>query len=279
MSVNFDTLLLLLALSQLLQIAYQFLFLIEIDYNSTYLIYCKMTFYNQSNFEIRCEWGEKAVEQLAPISDVIIIVDILSFSTCIEIANSRDAIVFPYNWENESAQEFAFAVHAELATKRGGTGYSLSPTSLRQIPENTRLVLPSPNGSSLSLATGETPTLAGCLRNSRAVANSAMKYGNRIAVIPAGEKWDNGSLRHAFEDLIGAGAIISYLKGSLSPEAQIAMAAYRHAQPNLKELLKQCGSGIELIERGFEEDVDLAAELDVSDCIPRLMNKAYTHQI
>ncbi|MDK2407620.1 hypothetical protein QHH11_00605 [Aphanizomenon sp. PH219] len=46
-----------------------------------------MTFYNQSNFEIRCEWGKKGVEQLAIISDVVIIVDILSFSTCIEIAN------------------------------------------------------------------------------------------------------------------------------------------------------------------------------------------------
>ena len=237
-----------------------------------------MSFYNQSNFEIRCEWGKKGVEQLAPISDVVIIVDILSFSTCIEIAISRNAIVFPCDWENKSAQEFARSVNAELATRRAGTGYSLSPASLSQIPENTRLVLPSPNGSSLSLGTGETPTLAGCLRNCRTVALATMRYGHRIAVIPAGEKWDDGSLRPSFEDLIGAGAIISYLKGSLSPDAQIALAAYRHAQPNLKNLLKQCGSGIELIEKGFEQDVDLAAELDVSDRIPTLIDKAYIHQ-
>lgn len=149
--------------------------------------------------------GKKGVEQLAPISDVIIIVDILSFSTCIEIANSRKATVFPYEWNNE-ASIFAKSVNAQLATKRGGSGYSLSPVSLSQIPENTRLVLPSPNGSSLSLATGKTPTLAGCLRNCQAVANSATKYGRRIAVIPAGEKWEDGSLRPSFEDLIGAGA-------------------------------------------------------------------------
>ncbi len=173
-----------------------------------------MSFYNQSNFEIRCEWGKKGVEQLAPISDVVIIVDILSFSTCIEIAVSRNAIVFPCDWENKSAQEFARSVNAELATKRAGTGYSLSPASLSQIPENTRLVLPSPNGSSLSLGTGETPTLAGCLRNCRSVALAAIRYGHRIAIIPAGEKWESGSLRPCFEDLIGAGAIISYLKGS-----------------------------------------------------------------
>ena len=40
-------------------------------------------------------------------------------------------------------------------------------------------------------------------------------------------------------------------------------------------LLKQCGSGKELIERGFEHDVDLAAELDVSECVPVLVDGAY----
>ena len=40
--------------------------------------------------------------------------DILSFSTCIEIANSRNAIVFPCEWQNESAQEFAQSVNAKL---------------------------------------------------------------------------------------------------------------------------------------------------------------------
>ncbi|MEW5861579.1 MAG: 2-phosphosulfolactate phosphatase [Cyanobacteriota bacterium] len=238
-----------------------------------------MTFYDQSDFEVRCEWGEKGVEQLTSISDVIIIVDILSFSTCIEIANSLGAIVFPYEWKNESAQEFAKSVNAELAGRRGGNSrYSLSPLSLSDIPKGTRLVLPSPNGSTLSLATGETPTLAGCLRNCRVVALAAMSYGNRIAVIPAGEKWEDGSLRPSFEDLIGAGAIASYLKGSLSPEAQTAIAAYRSVQANLKSLLKQCGSGRELIEKGFEQDVDLAAELDVSDRIPTLLDRAYIHR-
>jgi 2-phosphosulfolactate phosphatase len=91
----------------------------------------------------------------------------------------------------------------------------------------------------------------------------------------AGEKWEDGSLRPCFEDLIGAGAIISYLRGSLSPDAQIALAAYHYAQPNLKTLLKQCSSGIELIGRGFEQDVDLAAELNVSDCVPTLVDRAY----
>lgn len=231
--------------------------------------------FDQSEFEVRCEWGEKGVLQLAPISDVIVIIDVLSFSTCIDIANSRGAIVFPYQWRDESVQAFAQSIDAEIAEKRGSSRYSLSPTSLLPIDQGTRLVLPSPNGSSLSLATAVTPTLTACLRNCRAVALAAMNYGRRIAVIPAGEKWSDGSLRPSFEDFIGAGAVISHLKGNLSPEARSAVAAYLGVHQSLEHLIKQCCSGQELIERGFEQDVDLASKINVSDCVPILVNGAY----
>jgi 2-phosphosulfolactate phosphatase len=234
--------------------------------------------FDQADFEVRCEWGEKGVLQLAPVSDVIIIVDVLSFSTCIEIASNQGAIVFPYQWQDESAKEFAQSVGAELAHKRGSGRYSLSPASLIQISKGTRLVLPSPNGSALSLATKATVTLAGCLRNSKAVALAAMNYGQHITVIPAGERWSDGSLRPSFEDLIGAGAIISHLRGSFSPEAQAAVLAYRGVQPSIENLVKQCGSGKELIDRGFEQDVNLAIELNVSDCVPMLIDGGYVNQ-
>jgi 2-phosphosulfolactate phosphatase len=235
--------------------------------------------YDQSEFEIRCEWGENGVAQLAPISDVVIIVDVLSFSTCVEIATSRSAIVFPYQWRDQSVHQFAASKDAEVADKRnGGSRYSLSPASLVQIPTHIRLVLPSPNGSTLSLQTGATPTLAGCLRNSRSIAIAAMHYGKHVAVIPAGEQWEDGSLRPAFEDLIGAEAILSHLKGSVSPEAQNAIAAFSAVRSNLNTLFKQCSSSKELIDRGFEEDIDLAAQIDISDCVPTLINGAYVDQ-
>jgi 2-phosphosulfolactate phosphatase len=231
--------------------------------------------FDQAEFEIRCEWGAKGVARLAPMSDVIIIVDVLSFSTCVEIATHRGAIVYPYRFNDASAKIFAQSVKAELADKRGGSRYSLSPTSLVSIDPGTRLVLPSPNGSSLSLAAGITPTLTACWRNCRAVALAAMNYGRQITVVPAGEQWSDGSLRPCVEDLIGAGAVMSHLSGHRSPEAQVAIAAYQSSQSDLKHLIRQCGSGKELIDRGFAQDVELASKLDVSDCVPTLTDGAY----
>lgn len=236
--------------------------------------------YDQSEFELRCEWGEQGVAQLAPISDVVVIVDILSFSTCVEIATNNGAIVFPYRWRNESALDYAKEVNAELASRKrtANDGYSLSPVSLSNIPAGTRLVLPSPNGSSLTLLTGQTPTLAGCLRNCEAVADFAQRYGSRISIIPAGERWEDKSLRPAIEDLIGAGAILSYLKGKLSPEAETAVAVFHSLKDNLVSVLSQCSSGKELIAKGFATDVELSAVVNISRCVPLFTQNAYVKQ-
>ncbi|HEY5984356.1 MAG TPA: 2-phosphosulfolactate phosphatase [Anaerolineales bacterium] len=234
-------------------------------------------YYDQQEFDVRCEWGERGVAVLAPISDVVIIVDVLSFSTSVDIAVQRGAVVFPYRWRDNSAVAYAASVKAELADpQRAKSEYSLSPESLTQIPSGTRIVLPSPNGATLTLAAKPTPVLAGCLRNVRAVASAATKYGNKIAVIAAGERWkDDQTLRPSFEDLIGAGAIISHLPGSLSPEAASAAAAFREVQSDLGKHLRQCGSGKELIGRGFPEDVELASQQDVSEAAPTLIRDAF----
>jgi 2-phosphosulfolactate phosphatase len=186
--------------------------------------------FTQSTSTLHCEWGLNGVAQLAPISNVVIIVDVLSFSTCVEIAASREAIIFPYRWRDERAATFAAEVDAELAeSKRTHAGYSLSPQSLLNIPKGARLVLPSPNGP----------------------------------------------LRPALEDWLCAGAILGELTGTLSPEARSASAAFRDAQPEIESLIRHCGSGRELSERGFEANVALAAAMNVSECVPLLVNGAY----
>ncbi len=236
--------------------------------------------FDQAEFDVRCEWGAQGIAQLAPISDVVIIVDVLSFSTSVEIAVTRGATIFPYRWHDEGALEFAKSINAELADLRDRpTRYTLSPASLLEIPRGTRLVLPSPNGSTLTLATGQTPTLAGCLRNARAVAHRARTFGKRIAVIPAGERWGDGSLRPALEDYLGAGAILIELDAadsqSFSPEARAARDTFAALKLELQTVLAQCSSGKELIEKKFARDVELASALNVSEHAPLLREGAY----
>lgn len=233
-----------------------------------------MTF-GQTEFQIRCEWGRHGIGELGATSDVVVVVDVLSFTTAVDIATARGGVVFPYPYRDESAARFADSVNAALASADRTGGFSLSPQSLLALPSGYRLVLPSPNGAALCAAADHPVLLAGCLRNASAVARAAARLGSTIAVIPAGETWPGGGLRPCFEDLMGAGAVIAALHGSCSPEAALAAAAFRHFRERLPRALRESGSGRELIERGFAPDVDLASELDVSRNVPRLVNRAF----
>ena len=58
------------------------------------------------------------------------------------------------------------------------------------------LVLPSPNGATISLeANCRGYVLAGCLRNRSAVASRAAALGGPFGIIAAGERWSDGTLR------------------------------------------------------------------------------------
>lgn len=232
--------------------------------------------FRQKAWDCRCEWGPAAVAALAP-ADVTIVVDVFSFTTCVDVATSRSVTILPYPWNDPSAAEFARAHGAELAGRRREARYSLAPASYLEAPEGLRCVLPSPNGAQVTLAAaGTTSTvLAGSLRNAHAVATAAQALGSRFNVIPAGERWADGSLRVALEDWLGAGAILRWLAGSRSPEAESAVALFEHHRGRLIETLDQCGSGRELHGRGHEKDKFIAGELDVSACVARFDGTAF----
>jgi 2-phosphosulfolactate phosphatase len=230
-------------------------------------------YFDQAEFDLRCEWGMLGLNAVSAGADAIIIVDVLSFSTAVDIAVSCGAAVYPYRWRDDSAKQFATAKRALLAGNRGSADqFSLSPSSLRTIPAGSALVLPSPNGSSLSLETRGVPTFVASLRNAQQVASRAALRGSRIAVIPAGERWPDGSIRPCSEDLVGAGAVLTALPGTKSPEADLAISAFLGCRQNLIEALSRCSSGRELIEMGFLHDVELAAELAVSSTAPVLVD-------
>jgi len=232
--------------------------------------------FSQEAWACRCDWGLDAVSALAP-ADVTIVVDVLSFTTSVDVATVRGVTIFPYPWDDATAAEFAAAQQATLAGRRGEARYSLSPASYLDAPPGLRCVLPSLNGAKVTLlASAYAPTiLAGCLRNARAVAEAAQHLGRTINVIPAGERWPDGSMRPALEDWLGAGAILSWLPRSRSLEAESAVALFEYHRERLAETLAECASGRELAARGHPQDMILAGELNVSSCVPRYEGIAF----
>lgn len=242
------------------------------------------TYEDQAGCDARFEWGAAGVRRLAPVCAVIVIVDVLSFTTCVDVAVGRGATVFPYRWRDATAEAFAREHDALLAVGRGQTTperlYSLSPVSLAALPPAARLVLPSPNGSTLAALAADSgiTVLTGCLRNAGAVAATARSLGGTVAVIAAGERWEgDDTLRPAIEDMIGAGAILATLRPTApSPEAIAAIAVYAAAAAALHPFIAACASGRELTFLGYADDVEVAAQHDVSDAVPLLRGGAFS---
>lgn len=226
----------------------------------------------------------------------MVVVDVLSFSTSTSIAVNRGAAVFPYRWHNRGQQLAAYARRQDAVPAVGRleaerpdaprNAFSLSPARLAQLPGlPARIVLPSPNGATISVwcADHADEVYAGCLRNAGALGGLLGKrlYEEpqlSVAVIAAGEQWPDGALRPAVEDLWGAGAIIAATgapRADLSYEARAAADAFLNVRPELRTALPACGSGIELAQRGFEDDVRYATELGADGLVPRLFNGAF----
>lgn len=224
---------------------------------------------------VHVEWGTHALEEA---TGTAIIVDCLSFSTALSVACARGAKVYPF-CAREGGKKLARCLSIECVGKRKERGLSLSPLSLNSVEVGQEIVLPSPNGSNLSTLSRAKYTLAGALRNAKAVAEAAHTHGEDIVIVAAGERWrDDGSLRPAFEDQLAAGAIAAYLQADLSIEARAAIATFRTVQNDLFGALSQCNSGKELAELGFDEDVLWASKLNATNSVPHLHTLQRTYE-
>jgi 2-phosphosulfolactate phosphatase len=238
---------------------------------------CRVTSpYAQDGFGIGFEWGPVGAGVVA--GDIVAVVDVLSFTTAVTVAADLGIDVYPYRWRDETAVTYAERYGAKLAVGRSEAGpddVSLSPVSIRRVTGITKLVLPSPNGSTIAklLSDSGATVLAVSLRNRRAAADWVKQHGagRKVVAIAAGERWKDGSLRPAVEDLWGAGGFLSALQGdNLSPEARAAVAAYDAVADELPALLHECAGGRELTQYGYPEDVAIAAEVDESRSVPVL---------
>jgi 2-phosphosulfolactate phosphatase len=233
--------------------------------------------FSQNDFDVRFDWGLAGLRNLSGGEDrvdAIIIVDVLCFGTALDIALSRGATIFPAVYAGSDNADRAKSLRATLAESDNfvnGT-YTLSPSSLLTIEAGARLLLPSQNGATLSMRASNAPVFCASLRNARSVARAAQSLGRNLVVIAAGDNAKSGAFRPALEDLWGAGAIIHYLTGTLSPEAQAAACSFESFSRAALHLLRRCAAGRELLDQGFGQDIELAAALNDSLCAPLLKN-------
>lgn len=226
--------------------------------------------------QVHLDWGVAAALEAAERGDVVVIVDVLSFSTTAAIALERKANVV-----------VAKAGAPPAPAAAGGERDGLSPARALALQPGDAAVLASLNGAACvaAVANSGATVMLGALRNRAAVVGYLAGLGlegrlRRITLVACAEQRSAssgahaGSMRPCLEDWLGAGAIAAGLEVrglTLSPDAQAAAVTFAAATPaRLGDWLRGCASGRELTERGFGLDVELAARVDATTSVPVL---------
>ena len=243
--------------------------------------------YDQQSYRCQLGWSERGAREAAARGDVVVIVDVLRFSTAVGAAVERGAAIHPCGLDDD-LPALARYYDAELAVSGSRAPaerrFSLSPSSFAGVAPGARVVLPSANGAVCAGIAGDAPhVFAGALVNARAVAaavSAAVNAGGLgVTLVACGERWpaasSEGSLRFAIEDYLGAGAVLSHLDFDKSPEALVCERAFAASRDDLLELLLECGSGRELRAKGLEQDVRDAARLEVYASAPVMRDGAF----
>ena len=198
--------------------------------------------FDQSRYQVRLEWGAEGLARLAP-SDIVVVVDVLRFSTTVTDAVARGGAVPWSDAESINGAHIARAAAETDAIVLLGCLRNASAVAAAVLAEQVR----------------------------RGVRTS-------VAVIAGGEL-SGGDLRFAAEDQLGAGAVVDALAAlgldHSSPEAAVACEAFRGLRGAVRHLLTATGSGQELIERGLRDDVLNASALDAVDVVPVLRGGSF----
>lgn len=199
-------------------------------------------------------WGDAGARKLATVSDVVVLVDVLRFTTAVSMLCARGCAV---------------EVGADAS------GDLLCPTRIDEIAASSQVVVGSVNGSAIAstLDDVEVPVVAASLVNARAVADYLRDF-DVVALVPCGEMTDNGLRRASYEDALGAGAVASYLPHGGNPAVDGVRNAF-HGATNLPEVLLHTMSGRELVERGHADDVERAGALDSVPVVPVLSHRVF----
>ena len=213
-------------------------------------------------------WGAEWQNWEANPPDIAVVVDVLTFSTVIDVALAARLKCFVPPVDASSS----VYPGALWTGRREAGGISLSPDSMSGLPTGCEVAFQSPNGGAcVRSMLGQVLTVAiGCMRNAGAMADwIGTRERARVALVACGERWPNRSMRPALEDWLGVGAIAVCLPlSSLSVNACAARVAYLDAENRLDEVLYETRSGQELLERGYPADIKWTQAIDALRAVP-----------
>lgn len=201
--------------------------------------------FDQSTYQVRLDWGLAGLERLAE-SDVVVIVDVLHFSTRVADAVADGAAV-------------------DLAEAGAWSSDSVAPAI------------------AVTAAASGATVLVGGIRNATAVARAIQAVQEQrqartsIALIATGERDASHDVRFAVEDQLGAGAIIAALTDlgidHTAPDAAVAAEGFRALRRALGHLLSASGSGQDAADAA---SVAAAAKLDAITAVPVFRERGFT---
>lgn len=236
--------------------------------------------------DVHLDWTTDGMQLALRQKRIVVIVDVLRFSSAVTTAVANGFIVYPVA-EQKHVEPWARRLGANAAGRSGEARFSLSPLSYLNIsPAAVRkIVLWSPNGAACaSLVRPNNHAFVGCLLNARALALHlhflARRQSCGITIIAAGEQqarrtgerilYDLKVSRRVFaiEDYLGCGAILAYLRLPKTPEARVCESAFLASRRRLRNLLLNSFSGLFLQQKGLTADVLWASQLNRYDIVP-----------
>jgi 2-phosphosulfolactate phosphatase len=115
--------------------------------------------WDQARYGVRFDWGSAGAARVGGRDGVLVVVDVLSFTTAVGVAVERGSAVYPAASGDADAARLSHDVGGVLAVDRREVTerhpWSLSPAGLRAAPVARRLVLSSPNGAAIAAAAAQ----------------------------------------------------------------------------------------------------------------------------
>ncbi|HET9982917.1 MAG TPA: 2-phosphosulfolactate phosphatase [Longimicrobiales bacterium] len=217
----------------------------------------------------------------------VVVIDVLrATSTMVEALANGARAIFPVENVAEAAR-IAGNIGRDQAVLAGERhcvridGFDLGNSPLEFTPERVAgrpLVMSTTNGTAALLAVaGAKRVLLGSMLNVSATAAALLEQDDAMLLVCAGRE-----KRFALEDAICAGALCLLLYRKLgkrhnwSDSALAAAQLARRHLPRLARTLRRSAAGRQLVELGFDADVEFCASVDRYAVVPKFRDRQIT---